>query len=367
MTEAISTVMIVDDERLNVNVLSEILGEDYELKIALSGEQALKRALADPRPDIILLDIDMPGMDGYQVIEKLKQDPATRDIPVIFITALTTEEDEQKGLALGAVDYIHKPFHPSIILARVKNQLLIASQTQRLREQNTALAQEVERRRQAEQAVQQAHARLEELMLNTLPESIVRELQASGQVQPVQFEDASFLFSDIVGFTRLSAEKPPAVVVDWLNGIFSAFDALVEKHGLEKIRTLGDGYFVAGGLPEPRADHLHAIAALALDMQHAVTHFRSPDGDPVQLRIGLNCGGPVVAAVIGTHKFAYDIWGDTVNMASRMETHGEAGRIQVTAAVQQRLQNAFEFDARGMITLKGGVEQKTYWLRRRIR
>jgi class 3 adenylate cyclase len=151
-------------------------------------------------------------------------------------------------------------------------------------------------------------------------------------------------------------------VVNLLNQVFSIFDQLAQQHGVEKIRTIGDAYFVAGGLPVVRNDHAEAIAEMALDMQQAIARFQWPNGEPLKLRIGINTGGSVVAAVIGIKKFAYDIWGNAVNIACRMETQGVAGRIQVTADTYERLQDKYEFEERGVIGVKGKGEMTTYWL-----
>ncbi|HAG85719.1 MAG TPA: adenylate/guanylate cyclase domain-containing protein, partial [Cyanobacteria bacterium UBA12227] len=168
-------------------------------------------------------------------------------------------------------------------------------------------------------------------------------------------------FADIVGFTPLSTRMPPKQLVNLLGAIISAFDQLSEQHGLEKIKTIGDAYMVAGGLPLPRADHAEAIANMALDMQQIITQFRTDKGEPFQIRIGINTGS-VVAGVIGMKKFIYDLWGDTVNVASRMESQGIAGGIQVTAATYERLQNKYILEKRGAIFVKGKGEMVTYWL-----
>jgi adenylate cyclase len=155
---------------------------------------------------------------------------------------------------------------------------------------------------------------------------------------------------------------PPTEVVSLLNGVFSTFDYLAQQHGVEKIRTIGDSYFLAGGVPVVRDDHADAIADMALDMQAEIQNFSWPNGEPLQLRIGINTGGPVVGAVIGIQKFAYDVWGNDVNLASRMESQGEPGRIQVSAATYERLRDRYQFEKRGEIEIKGKGVMTTYWL-----
>jgi len=175
------------------------------------------------------------------------------------------------------------------------------------------------------------------------------------------FPEVTVLFADIVDFTRRSQRIGPAQVVAALNELFSAFDRLAQRHGLEKIKTIGDAYMVAGGLPQPRPDHAEAVAEMALAMQAEVTRRTDPSGQPLQVRIGIDTG-PVEAGVIGTSKFSYDLWGDTVNTASRMESHGVAGCIQVTERTYQRLRDGYRFQRRGPIQVRGMGEMVTYFL-----
>lgn len=202
----------------------------------------------------------------------------------------------------------------------------------------------------------------EDLLHNILPDPIAQRLKLQESLIADSFDEVTVLFADLVNFTELSAQIPATKLVDLLNKIFSVFDRLTQKHGLEKIKTIGDAYMVVGGLPQPRPDHAEAVAEMALDMQQEIARFKRNDGKPFDLRIGINTG-PVVAGVIGTKKFAYDLWGDTVNMASRMESMGIAGGIQVTAATYKLLQDKYVFEERDAIAIKGKGEMITYWLR----
>jgi class 3 adenylate cyclase len=203
--------------------------------------------------------------------------------------------------------------------------------------------------------------RSERLLLNILPGSVAERLKETPGTVADSFAEVTVLFADIVDFTPLSAALPAEEVVRLLNEIFSAFDHLAETHGLEKIKTIGDAYMVVGGLPTPRAEHADAVAAMALEMQAAIAGFRRPDGEPLRLRIGINTG-PVVAGVIGTKKFIYDLWGDTVNMASRMESHGLADGIQVTPATREQLKDRYRFEERPLSGVKGRGEMKAFLL-----
>jgi len=213
----------------------------------------------------------------------------------------------------------------------------------------------------AEQALRLEQQKSEQLLLNILPKPIVESLKQFEGSLAQQFTEATILFADIVGFTSLSAQIPPLELLDLLNQVFSVFDQLAEKHGVEKIKTIGDAYMAASGLPVPMDNHAEAIAQMALDMQQAIHQFQTQQGESFQIRIGISTG-PVVAGVIGIKKFSYDLWGDAVNIASRMESSGVPGRIQVTAATKERLQDKFLFEERGAILVKGKGKMITYWL-----
>lgn len=192
----------------------------------------------------------------------------------------------------------------------------------------------------------------ETLLLNVLPSTIARRLKAGERPLADRFEEVAVLFADLVGFTPLSERLSPEDVVNLLDGLFSEFDSIADRLGLEKIKTIGDAYVVVGGLPEPRPDAAEAVAEMALEMQELVGRRSTPMGQPLQLRVGIDVG-PVVAGVIGQRKFSYDLWGDTVNMASRMESHGVPGRIQVTPHAYERLRYGYRFQPREALQVKG--------------
>ena len=206
-----------------------------------------------------------------------------------------------------------------------------------------------------------AREQSDRLLLNVLPQTVAERLKNNEEVIADSFAEVTVLFADIVSFTELATHISAPELVQLLNRIFSTFDALAEKHKLEKIKTIGDAYMVVGGVPLPRADHAEAIAAMAIEMQQEINKFFRNDDLPFALRIGISTGA-AVAGVIGTKKFIYDIWGDTVNIASRMEALGEPGKIQVTAATYECLKSQFVFEQRGAIAVKGKGEMITYWL-----
>ncbi len=225
----------------------------------------------------------------------------------------------------------------------------------------TLLAVFARQRSDALAALRREQATAENLLLNILPRSIADRLRAETRTIADQFSSASILFADVVDFTPLAEHLPPAEVVGVLDHLFSHFDELADRYGLEKIKTIGDCYMAAAGVPSPRPDHARALALMALDMQAAMRTVDEVDHLGLELRIGIN-SGPVVAGVIGRKRFLYDLWGDAVNTASRMESHGTSGRIQITRATKELLDDEFVCEPRGTIPLKGKGEMETWYL-----
>jgi adenylate cyclase len=208
---------------------------------------------------------------------------------------------------------------------------------------------------------QDAQERADDLLLNILPASVAERLKADRSQIAEHHDDVSVLFADVVDFTPMAAELAPAEVVGLLDGLFTDFDELADRYGVEKIKTVGDAYMVAAGVPSPRADHAPVMAQLALEMCSLAANHDRNDGTAVRLRIGI-ASGPVVAGVIGRRKFIYDLWGDTVNVASRMESHGTPGRIQVAETTYELIKDAFVLEPRGMVEIKGRGAIPTWYL-----
>lgn len=214
----------------------------------------------------------------------------------------------------------------------------------------------------AEAAMEVEYSRSEALLANILPATVAEKLKdpAHGVIAD-RYDDAAILFTDIAGFTQRASEIPPTELVRFLDRLYTTFDRLVDRHGLEKIKTTGDSYMVVSGVPTPRPDYVEAIAALALDMSDAVTDLRDPKGNPVPLRMGI-AAGPVVAGVVGARRFFYDVWGDAVNVAARMETTDALGRIQVPENVFEALKDSYVLEERGTIEIKGKGPMRTWYL-----
>ncbi len=481
-------ILIVDDNLDNLELLFFILSDSFTVLLASDGNTAIEK-VEEAHPDLVLLDVMMPGIDGFETCRRLKAEESSKDIPVIFMTALSETVDKVRGFNVGAVDYLTKPIKEEELIARVTTHLTLRQLNLRLKEQNQALQQEIRKRqekeeelrlsnqaiaashngivicdatapdmpityvnpafeeisgykaqevigrncrflqgkdidqpalqelrealligksctvvlsnyrkdgthfwnelsvspiydeagnlthfvgiqmditerKQAQEALRAQQQQTEELLLNILPKPIAQQLKLNPSIIADSFDEVSVLFADLVGFTQFSAQRNAKELVELLNVIFSKFDQLAEQHGLEKIKTIGDAYMVVAGLPTARTDHAEAIAKMALDMQQAIVKVNTETGTDFSIRIGIN-SGPVVAGVIGLKKFSYDLWGDTVNTASRMESQGIPGAIQVTAQTYERLRDKYLFEERGIIRVKGKGEMITYLLRGR--
>ena len=342
-----SCILVVDDNAANRDVLERrLLREGHQVITAPNGVVALELALAHDF-DLILLDLIMPEMSGFEVLRRLKAAEHTGHIPVIVISALDELDSVVRCIEAGAEDYLTKPFNPTLLRARIGASL----EKKWLRDREKTFLADLE----------QEKKRSETLLLNILPRSIVNRMRNGETTIADRISEATILFCDVVGFTTLSQDLTPDRTIDFLSKIFSGFDRLAAEHAVEKIKTIGDAYMVAAGIPEAQSDHANRIAALAPRMLDAVATIAKATDLPLQARIGIHTG-PIIAGVIGTHKFAYDVWGDTVNTASRMESHSLPGRIQLSGATRVALGNGFKLERRGMIEVKGKGMMETYFL-----
>ena len=350
-------ILIVDDQDANVQLLIQMLrGAGYACVTATTNPLEVCRLHQNNRYDLILLDLQMPGMDGFQVMEDLKEIEAGGYLPVLVLTA--QPKLKLRALKAGAKDFVSKPFELAEVMILVYNMLevrLLHLESKRLYEQVLA-----------EQKVS------ERLLLNVLPPSIAErlkgrtELATDGFTEVIAdtFSNVTVLFADIVEFTKFSERVSVEVLLGVLNDIFSRFDRIADERGLEKIKTIGDCYMVAAGLPVAVPDHTNRAAHMALDMNDAMERFNEESHYKLKVRIGIDSGA-VVAGVIGKRKFLYDVWGDVVNTASRDESHGVAGRIQVTDAARERLGETFNLEQRGIINVKGKGDMHTWFLNSR--
>ncbi|MFN5621167.1 MAG: adenylate/guanylate cyclase domain-containing protein [Flavobacteriales bacterium] len=325
-----STLLVVDDSAENLQILNALLKDDYKLKMAKSGEKALEIASQVPQPDLILLDVIMPGADGFEVCQSLKANASTAHIPVIFLTALNEVADETRGFRVGGADFITKPFNPDIVKARIKTHLELQS----------------ERRKS------------QELLKVLLPENVVQDLITKGSHSPEYKENVSVMFCDFVGFTPISAMLSPRELIDELSDIFGEFDRICAAHGATRIKTIGDAYMAATGLEGTpfHADCMMRTAQAFIDYLHVRNQTSSQEW---QCRIGIH-SGKVIAGIIGKTRFIYDIVGDDVNIAARVESAGSPMKITMTSETYQLLQAKNSAESIGNVYLKGKGEMELF-------
>ncbi|MGD1852165.1 MAG: adenylate/guanylate cyclase domain-containing protein [Cyanophyceae cyanobacterium] len=338
------------------------------------------------------LAYDPGGLAGYDLCRQINRDPRLGSAPIVLLESPTVSLDRDRTFRCGASDYIAHPIVEQELCHRVRHHIrrhrlekdairrsaqlrvplrapvpLLAEVQKRLRKQahliqkhNQDLAHEISEREVTEQALRAEKFRSEKLLLSIFPQAIVDRLQDENRSSIAErFDEATILFADIVDFTPLSSRLSPMELVGILNRVFSAFARLTERYGLEKIKTIGDEYMVVGGVPTPRPDHGEAIMEMAIAMRRAANKLGREIGHRLQLRIGINTG-PVVAGVIGLQKFSYDLWGDAVNVASRMESHGLPNRIQVTEHTYEKLKHRYKFERWQNTKVKGKGRMTTY-------
>jgi len=347
-------ILVVDDTPANLQVLAGMLKErGYKVRPAPNGRLALQAARGE-RPDLILLDITMPDMSGYEVCEKLKEDEALRDIPVIFISALSETLDKVKAFAVGGLDYITKPFQMEEVLARVDTHLKL-HRLQRELELNNHRLEEINR------ALVLEREKTNQLLLNILPASVAEDLKHTGFTAPELFPDVTVMFSDFVNFTGLSMLMEPADLIRELNELFTAFDDIVERYKCERIKTIGDAYLAVSGMPLADPEHAAKMVKIARDMLDFLDRRNANSAFKWEARIGIH-SGPAVGAVVGVKKYLYDVFGDTINTASRMENLSAPQRINLSDATYQLVKDHVKVEPRELTEVKGKGRFQMYFV-----
>jgi class 3 adenylate cyclase/CheY-like chemotaxis protein len=308
-----ATLLVVDDTADNLTLLNDLLRDTYRVLLAKNGEKALGLA-RDQKPDLVLLDIMMPEMDGWEVCRRLKADPETRDIPILFLTAMDSDQDEAKGLELGAVDYITKPISPPIVLARVATHLTLKRARQFLVDQNAFLEAEVARRLVEIERIQDVFGKIVDPRVRDF-------LLTHGQVVGGEVTQGAVMFCDIRGFTAFSESRDPRAVVSFLNRFFTEAAACVEAEGGLINKYLGDAFMAVFGTPFPLSDLQGAAIRAAQAIRQTVVRLNAQDPSlHFAIGIGIACG-PMVAGIVGSpQRMEFTTIGDTVNTASRLES-----------------------------------------------
>ena len=330
-------ILVVDDVKSNRDLLARRLRRDGHAVVTAPSAAAALEVLARGAVDLALIDILMPDVNGIELLAQMKADGATRDVPVLMVTGLKEEAAVLRCIAAGAEDYLPKPVDTVLLRARISACL----ERRRWRE----------REKEYLGAIKAERDRANTLLHAILPGSVVQRLDGGEQVIADRFDSATIIFTDIVGFTKLAAEMTPSELVRKLGLLFSQFDHLSEKHGVEKIKTIGDAYMAASGLPEPRPDHAAAAVAFARELVAESGRADWPN-PPLRIRVGVH-SGPVIAGLIGKKRFIYDVWGHTVNMAARLEAHSEPGRVHISQSTLTALGGGVAVEPQGKIDLKG--------------
>ena len=345
-------VLLVDDQRLVAEVVRRMLARHADVVFEYCGDasQAAAAAVAF-RPTVILQDLVMDDVDGLEMVHRYRAVPGTADVPVIMLSANAEAAIKAELLDSGANDYLVKPPNEIELIARIR---VHSDAYRRLQERNAAFT-----------ALEAERAKSEKLLLNILPAAIAERLKNNERTIAEAYPAATVLFADLCGFTQFSQHVSAHELVALLDEIFSLFDNLAIAHGVEKIKTIGDAYMAVAGLPVPRGDHAEAVADMALGMQSSFRSLMDKRGLDMQARVGIH-SGPVVAGVIGKRKFIYDLWGDTVNIASRMESHGEPSLVHVSQPTRNLLEGRYRFTDRGELPIKGKGMMRTYFLHGRL-
>src|SRR5436190_2937839 len=352
MATELPRILIVDDNEDNRYTLQLLLETDGHERIAsaASGSEAIA-LIEKEKFSLVLLDLMMPDMNGDEVLKQIKSDPDKRDIPVVMISADTDVEKVSRCIELGADDYLPKPFNPTILRARIGAALRRHS----LRALENEYVGKIE--------TEKRHS--ENLLRNILPVEIATRLRNGESNIADHFDDATVVFADVVGFGKITARMKAYEIVGCLNQLFSEFDKLAEDAGIEKIKTIGDNYMAVSGVPTPRSNHARMAAKFALDMVAATGRLRSRLPVPFPIRVGLH-SGPVMAGVIGTRRFAYDVWGDTVNIAARIEAASQPNRVLASAATAKALGRDYNCDGPHTIDTKEGRVLEAFFVSRHI-
>ena len=348
-------VLVVDDSRTLRMLLIRELNAIGIVKIteAVNGQDAMNKIHAE-QFDLMLIDMEMPELDGLEVLKLVKADALLRNLPVIVISGAEQFDKTVECIQVGAEDYLPKPFNSVLLRARVFSSL----EKKRLRDIDQERIVELQKEKELLSLEQM---KTDKLMLNILPKPIADRLKRGESNIAGNYPEVTVLFSDLVGFTKMSSQKSAGDLVKLLNDLFSRFDRRAEALGLEKIKTIGDAYMAVGGLPIPRSDHADICAEMALGMFDDLIEFNKQYDADLAMRIGLNTG-PVVAGVIGFTKFSYDLWGNTVNTASRMESTSISGRIQMSTSTRDHLSPSFIIEERELMECKGLGLIMTYFL-----
>ncbi|MFO7844377.1 MAG: adenylate/guanylate cyclase domain-containing protein [Bacteroidales bacterium] len=345
-----TTILIVEDDPLYGKVICRIL-DDVDKNIHLitsdNGFDALKIAEQE-KPNLIITDWDMPKMSGIEFCIKLHQNPDLKNIPVIMCTGINTSSENLKtAFESGVVDFIRKPIDKMELLSRVNSMLKLSDSYQTIKKQKEEILEEKEKS--------------DKLLLNILPRKIASDLKEYGSAEPELFRNVTVYVADIVGFTKIASEISPKVLVNELNDIFKGFDEIMDVYQCERIKTVGDAYWAVCGMPIPNEDHAENIIRAAIDTIEFLEDRNNNSKYKWKIRVGID-SGDVVGGIIGTQKYIYDVFGDTINTASRLEQTSETMRIHLSENTHNLVKEKFNFEEQKPIEIKGKGKMKMFFI-----
>ncbi|MEO1020914.1 MAG: adenylate/guanylate cyclase domain-containing protein [Bacteroidota bacterium] len=399
MLQTKARILVVDDYPALVTITRhKLLQKGYEVLTAQNGQDAFDLVQTE-YPDLVISDVEMPVMNGYELCRHIKNHPDSSRIPIILVTSMVTTESLMKGIEAGADNYLTKPYDDETLFQKVEDLLLnpplssleaedvpvtidgknykirldyahlvnlLVSTYKNTLAQNTRLDSAQARLSEANQELELTKKEHEELLQNVFPKSVAESLLAYGTVTPERFSDVTVLFTDFEGFTKVVPTLTPEQLIESLTFYFDRFDSITDEHNLIKIKTIGDSYMAAGGLPERNHTHPVDVVLTALKMKFFVERLEHHLGERIPyfpLRIGIHTGQAVVG-VIGKKRFAYDMWGEGVNLAARMEQYSEDNSVNISEDTYQRVKDFFECEPRGEIDAKNVGKVPMYFVRR---
>jgi class 3 adenylate cyclase/DNA-binding response OmpR family regulator len=388
MSEDVLKVVMAEDSPVQGVVLKRILTEqNFQVWWGKNGQVAYELVL-EHKPDILITDAEMPVMDGFKLCQTIKNNEDTQLLPVLLCTSLSSPEDVMRGMEVGADGYVTKPYDKTFLINRIqtimKNKvtskigcdrveieyygkkfqipndsfhimnMLLSTYENIVKQNNQLVDAQVEIKKQ-NQLLENSYKESEGILANVLPKKVAQELKEKGLSEPLYYNSCSVIFTDLKGFTKVAETMTPKKLVNLLDLSFGYFDMVMDVYGLEKLKTIGDSYMCAGGIPDQNFTHPVDSVLAGLEMQDFMDLMKEGRANKSlatwECRLGIH-SGPVVAGVIGTKKFAYDMWGDTVNTASRMESSGEVGKVNISSSTYELVKDFFDCEYRGKITAK---------------
>lgn len=392
------TIVFAEDSAVQGIMLKRILVEEgYKIFWGKNGREAFELVERE-KPSLIITDVEMPDMNGFEFCKLIKSRSDLKDIPVIICSSLSRPEDIMTGIEVGADGYVTKPYDKKYLMYRVQALLnnpissdeevtpltihyagkdytifadrlhilnmLLSTYENSLKQYNELVNAQIELKK-LNKSLDISKKETENLLLNILPLKVARELQRMGKTSPEKYEAATILFTDFKGFTKLSELISTEELIQQLDKLFGSFDRIIHKYSIEKIKTIGDAYMCVSGIPDPHPEHALRMVSAALEILEFMRDLNQQNEEnnfPAwQIRIGINTG-PISAGVVGTKKFCYDIWGDSVNVASRMESSGEPGKINISGSTYELVKDHFICEHRGKIQAKNKGEIDMYFV-----